>query len=90
MSSRAVLSFITSHQFMPTSERSMSSGDMPEAYMPPTMAPMLVPAMKSIGIRICSSARITPTCEMPSAPPPPSASPIFGRSGAPAGAAFCA
>ena len=88
MSSRAVLSFITSHQFMPTSERSMSSGDMPEAYMPPTMAPMLVPAMKSIGIRICSSARITPTCEMPSAPPPPSASPIFGRTGAPSGAAF--
>ena len=41
--------------------------------------PMLVPAMKSIGIRCCSSTRNTPMCAAPRAPPPLRASPMRGR-----------
>src|SRR4051812_41764183 len=34
-----------------------------------------------MGILLSSSARSTPTCAMPRAPPPESAKPIFGRTG---------
>ena len=54
----------------------------PAAYSPPTTAPMLVPATASIGMRISSSARMTPTCAAPRAPPPLSTRPMRGRSAA--------
>src|SRR5271168_4117107 len=59
---------------------------MPLAYRPPTMAPMLVPAMQSMGI--CRSSRTlrTPICAMPRAPPPDSTRQIRGRSGGSAAA----
>ncbi len=41
---------------------------------------MLVPAATSIGMRCSSNQRITPTCAMPLALPPPKATPIFWRS----------
>src|SRR5438128_8795969 len=47
-----------------------SSGDNPDAYMPPTMAPMLLPAMKSMGMRFSSMTFSTPTCAEPRAAPP--------------------
>ena len=40
---------------------------------------MLVPAARSIGMRCSSSQRITPTCAMPRALPPPKATPMAGR-----------
>ena len=40
---------------------------------------MLVPAATSIGIRCSSSQRMTPTCAMPRALPPPNATPTVGR-----------
>ena len=52
---------------------------MPEAYSPPTTAPMLVPAIASMGTRISSSTFSTPTCAAPRAPPPLSTSPTRGR-----------
>ncbi len=39
----------------------MSLGVMPEAYKPPMIEPMLVPAMQSTGMRISSRKRSTPT-----------------------------
>ena len=48
---------------------------MPQAYTPPTSAPMLVPAMRS-GARPCfSSACSTPMCARPRKAPPPRATP---------------
>ncbi len=66
-------------QSVAASSRSMACGDQPQAYRPPTMAPMLVPTMKSIGMRSSSSTSSTPTCAMPLAPPPESTSAIRGR-----------
>ena len=40
---------------------------------------MLVPAATSMGIRCSSSQRMTPTCAMPRALPPPNATPTVGR-----------
>ena len=57
----------------------MSSTDMPDAYSPPTSAPMLVPAMQSTGMCSSSIMRSTLMCAMPRAPPPPSARPMRGR-----------
>src|SRR5277367_4120020 len=63
---------------------------MPLAYKPPTMAPMLVPAMQSMGIFRSSRTLRTPMCAMPRAPPPDSTRQIRGRiaGGVPAGAAI--
>ena len=58
---------------------SSSFASMPEAKVPPTSAPMLVPTMQSIGMRISSSTLRTPTCAAPFAPPPPSTRPMRGR-----------
>ena len=63
----------------------ISSPSSPAAYRPPMTAPMLVPATASMGMRISSSAWITPTCAAPRAPPPLSTSPMRGRSGAACG-----
>ena len=52
---------------------------MPVANAPPTRPPMLVPAATSMGIRCSSSQRMTPTCAMPRALPPPNATPTVGR-----------
>ncbi len=46
---------------------------------PPTTAPMLVPAIASIGMRISSSTFSTPMCAAPRAPPPESTRPMRGR-----------
>ena len=51
----------------------------PEAKVPPTRAPMLVPTTQSMGMRNSSSAASTPTWAAPLAPPPPSTSPMRGR-----------
>src|SRR6185295_12975971 len=59
----------------PTSA-SVSFGETPAAYAPPTSAPMLVPAMQSTGMRSSSSTSSTPRCAPPRAPPPPSTSPM--------------
>ena len=48
---------------------------------------MLVPAATSIGMWCSSNQRMTPTCAMPRALPPPKATPTFGRSCAKAGEA---
>ena len=56
-----------------------SSGSIPVAYAPPTRPPILVPAATSMGIRCSSSQRMTPTCAMPRALPPPNATPTVGR-----------
>src|ERR1700688_1095951 len=52
---------------------------MPLAYRPPTMAPMLVPAMQSMGIFRSSRTLSTPMCAMPRPPPPDSTRQIRGR-----------
>src|SRR4029077_11331470 len=57
----------------------MSRAERPLAYRPPTTAPMLVPAVASIGTRICSSTFSTPMCAVPRAPPPESTRPMRGR-----------
>src|SRR6185437_15390563 len=54
---------------------------MPAAYSPPTMAPMLVPTMQSMGMCSCSMASITPTWAAPRAPPPLSTRQTLGRTG---------
>ena len=56
----------------------ISSAVYPKAYIPPTMEPMLVPAMKSIGIPLSSMYLSTPMCAAPFAPPPDSTSPTLG------------
>ena len=58
---------------------SMSRADRPLAYRPPTTAPMLVPAIASIGTRICSRIFSTPMCAAPRAPPPERTRPTRGR-----------
>src|ERR1700693_522228 len=64
---------------------SISTAVMPLAYRPPTMAPMLVPAMQSMGIFRSSRILSTPMCAMPRAPPPDSTRQIRGRvAGSPA------
>ncbi len=57
----------------------ISSASLPIAYMLPTTAPMLVPAMTSIGMWRRSSSSMTPIWAKPLAPPPPSTRPIRGR-----------
>ena len=57
---------------------SSSPASIPVANAPPTSPPMLVPAATSIGMRCSSSHRITPTCAMPRALPPPNATPTLG------------
>src|SRR3569833_1701190 len=56
-------------------------GVKPLAYRPPTTAPMLVPAIASIGMCSCSRTFSTPTCAAPRAPPPESTRPMRGRCG---------
>ena len=56
------------------------TADMPVAKEPPIKPPMLVPAATSMGMWCSSNHRITPTCAMPRALPPPNATPIVGRS----------
>ena len=58
---------------------SSSRASMPLANAPPINPPMLVPAATSIGMRCSSSHRMTPTCAMPRALPPPKATPTVGR-----------
>ena len=58
---------------------SVSLSSFPAAYIPPTSAPMLVPAMTSGTRPASSSFWMTPRCAMPRAAPAPSASPSFGR-----------
>ena len=53
---------------------SIASGDRPAASAAPMIAPMLVPTMRRGRMPRRSSARATPTCAQPRAPPPPSAS----------------
>ena len=77
---RSGSSDIASAQSISATSISSASTLIPDAYRPPTIAPMLVPAMASIGIRIRSSSRSTPMCAAPRAPPPPSTSPTLGRS----------
>ena len=57
-----------------------SAGVFPEAYKPPTIAPILVPTIASIGTRRRSSSLSTPMCAAPRAPPPPRTRPIRGLS----------
>ncbi len=52
---------------------------IPVAKAAPTIEPMLVPAMQSIGTRSSSSTLSTPTCAAPRAPPPESTRQILGR-----------
>ena len=85
-SSRGLVSVRRSSQSADSRRRSSSLIDVPEAYAAPTSAPMLVPAMKSMGIRNSSSTLITPTCAAPRAPPPERARPILGRAFAAGGA----
>ncbi len=54
----------------------------PLAYRPPTIAPMLVPAMQSIGTLSCASTFRTPMCASPRAPPPDRTRQIRGRAAA--------
>ena len=86
--SRRASSLKASAQSMEFIRFSISSGESPAAYRPPTMAPMLVPAIASTGIRNLSSSRSTPICAAPRAPPPPSTSPIRGHSASSCIAAF--
>jgi hypothetical protein len=69
---------------------SISGTLMPLAYAPPTIEPMLVPAMQSTGTRSSSSTFSTPMCAAPRAPPPESTRQIFGRLASGAGACPCA
>ncbi len=68
-----------SSQFRPFSMASSSAAFRPVAKAPPIRPPMLVPAARSIGMRCSSNQRITPTCAMPRALPPPNATPTVGR-----------
>ena len=77
---RSGSSDIASAQSIPAMSSSSSSTLIPDAYRPPTIAPILVPAIASIGMRIRSSSRNTPMCAAPRAPPPPSTSPTRSRS----------
>ena len=58
--------------------RSTSAAESPDAYRPPTTAPMLVPAMASTGTWFSSSTLSTPMCAAPRAPPPDSTRPMRG------------
>jgi len=58
---------------------SICSGVYPDAYNPPTKLPILVPAIKSIGILCFSIYFNTPICAVPLDPPPLRASPMAGR-----------
>ena len=69
----------SSSQFIVARSASNSSASMPVANAPPTRPPMLVPAATSMGMRCSSNHRITPTCAMPRALPPPNATPTTGR-----------
>ena len=53
----------------------ISAGVYPQAYRPPTIAPIDVPATKSMGMSLSSSAWITPMWAIPLAPPPLNTSP---------------
>jgi hypothetical protein len=68
--------------FLPI-ERAHGVGDLatviPLAYRPPTTAPMLVPAMQSIGTFSSSRTLSTPMCAMPRAPPPDNTKQMRGR-----------
>jgi hypothetical protein len=64
---------------------SSSAAESPVAYAAPTIDPIDVPAMQSIGTRSSSSTLMTPMCAAPLAPPPPRTRPMRGRA-APAGA----
>ena len=68
-----------SSQFAPSSIAASSPEVMPAATPPPMSPPMLVPAIRSIGMRCSSNQRTTPTCARPRALPPPNATPIRGR-----------
>ena len=87
-SSRGGRSRKASCQFSERINVSISAPDMPEAYKPPTTAPMLVPAIASTGTCISSSTFSTPTCAAPRAPPPLSTNPTRGRSPSAACAAW--
>ena len=65
---------------------SILSTETPDAHEAPTIAPMLVPATQSIGTRISSNTRSTPTCAAPRAPPPLSTRQVRGSLAASAGA----
>src|SRR6188474_3728073 len=58
----------------------------PAAWQPPTTAPIEVPTMTSGSMPFASRVRSTPIWAKPRAPPPPSASPMVGRTDARAGA----
>ena len=58
---------------------SLRSGRQPTAYTPATAAPMLEPAMKSIGMSMAARASRIEMWTMPRAPPLPRTRPIFGR-----------
>ncbi len=75
-------------QSIPRMNSSISAAVMPEAYRPPTTAPMLVPAIASTGMRCSSSACSTPTCASPREPPPERTRPMRGRPGGAGSAAM--
>ncbi|MNC39350.1 hypothetical protein D3C75_880050 [compost metagenome] len=60
---------------------SSSSTLYPEAYRPPTTAPMLVPAMASMRTPCSSRALSTPMWARPRAAPPDSTRPTLGLAG---------
>ena len=68
-----------SSQFRRFSRSSSSAASIPVANAPPMSPPMLVPAAMSIGMWCSSNQRMTPTCAMPRALPPPNATPTMGR-----------
>ena len=78
--SRSPRRAIASCHEMALTASSTSRAVRPEAKVPPTSAPMLVPTTQSIGMCSSSSAASTPTWAAPLAPPPPSTSPMRGRS----------
>jgi len=59
---RRMRSNATSPRFVADTRRSSSSAGKPDAYRPPTTAPMLVPTTMSIGTRSDSSVFSTPMC----------------------------
>ncbi len=61
-SARSVTSNAMSARLTSESRFCISPAAMPLAYSPPTTAPMLVPAMQSIGMRLSSSTFRTPRC----------------------------
>ena len=68
----------SSSQSMELMNACSSAASIPVANAPPISPPMLVPAATSIGMRCSCSHRITPTCAMPRALPPPNATPTLG------------